>query len=245
VSAKDAEMTEEQAKLLQALQQTYGRGYRRQVVKLLWRKYYQRLRPLIFDGSKRLFDLVGSALLLVLLSPLFLFLMVMVRLDGGPAFYSQIRIGRHGKRFRFWKFRSMVVDADKLKEQLMAQNESADGVIFKMTHDPRITPIGRILRRSSLDELPQLYNVFRGDMSLVGPRPPLPAEVAQYNAHERGRLDTNQGITCIWQVSGRSNIGFQDQVDLDLQYIQNESIWYDIKLLLKTLPAVITGRGAA
>lgn len=240
-----ADAMEEHRKLLSELQKTYGRGYRWQVFKLLYRKYYQRLRPAIFDFSKRLFDMIVSGVLLLLLSPLFLFLIVLVRLDRGPAFYSQMRVGRHGRTFRFWKFRSMVVNADRLKAQLLAANESQDGVIFKMRHDPRITPIGRILRRTSLDELPQLYNVFRGDMSLVGPRPPLPDEVQYYNARERQRLETNQGITCIWQVSGRSDIGFQDQVNLDLTYIQNESLWYDIKLLLKTLPAVITGKGAA
>ncbi len=236
---------EEHHKLLRELQKTYGRGFRWQVLKLLYRKYYQRLRPMIFDFSKRLFDFVVSGLLLLLLSPLFLFLIVLVRLDRGPAFYSQTRVGRHGRTFRFWKFRSMVVNADRLKAQLMAENESQDGVIFKMRRDPRVTPIGRIMRRTSLDELPQLYNVFRGDMSLVGPRPPLPDEVQYYNTRERQRLETNQGITCIWQVSGRSDIGFQDQVSLDLTYIQNESLWYDIKLLIKTLPAVISGKGAA
>lgn len=242
---EEQKIMEEQAKLLDALQKTYGRGYQWQVLKLLYRKYYQRLRPAVFNHSKRAFDFVVSGLMLLALSPLFLLLIFLVRRDGGPAFYSQIRVGRHGKTFRFFKFRSMVVNADKMKIELMEQNQSDDGVIFKMNNDPRITKVGRILRKTSLDELPQLYNVFRGDMSLVGPRPPLPDEVQQYNARERQRLDTNQGITCIWQVSGRSNIGFQGQVDLDLKYIQNESLWYDIKLLLKTLPAVITGRGAA
>lgn len=236
---------EEQDKLLNTLQKTYGQSYRWQVVKLLWRKHHQKLRPKVYEISKRLFDLVASGILLLLLSPLFIALIVIVKLDGGPAFYSQIRIGRHGKRFRFWKFRSMVPNADKIKQELMEENESDDGVIFKIMNDPRITPVGRIIRKYSMDELPQLWNVFRGDMSLVGPRPPLPGEVEQYTSLERQRLETNQGITCIWQVSGRSNIGFQDQVKLDIQYIQNESLWYDIKLLLKTLPAVITGRGAA
>jgi len=203
------------------------------------------VRPFWFRWMKRIFDIFVSGLLLILLSPLFLLLMIIVKLDGGPGFYSQLRIGRHSKAFKFWKFRSMVVNADKLKAALADQNEMKGGVIFKMKHDPRITPIGRIIRRTSLDELPQLWNVFNGDMSLVGPRPPLPEEAEQYTARERKRLDTKQGITCIWQVSGRNEINFSDQVDLDLQYIQDESLWNDIKLLFKTLPAVISGRGAS
>ena len=139
----------------------------------------------------------------------------------------------------------MVLNADKMKEELMQQNEMEGGVLFKMKNDPRITPIGRLIRRASLDELPQLWNVFCGDMSLVGPRPALPEEILVYNAQELQRLEAQQGITCIWQVSGRSELPFNEQVDLDLKYIQNESLWNDIKLLLKTLPAVISGKGAS
>ena len=231
--------------LLKLLDKTYRGKFSFSPVRLTFSVALLRLRLRLFSSSKRAFDVVGSGVLLILLSPLFLLIYLIVRLDGGPAFYSQTRIGRHGKRFRFWKFRSMVPNADKLKAQLQAQNEMEGGVIFKMTNDPRITPIGRIIRRASIDELPQLFNVFMGHMSLVGPRPPLPDEVKMYTSRERLRLEGNQGITCTWQVTGRSNIPFDQQVDLDIEYIENESLWTDIKLLLKTLPAVISGRGAS
>ena len=230
---------------LASLQKTYAGSYWRQVVRMVFKKGWHRARPIWFRWIKRIFDIFVSGLLLVLLSPLFLILFVLIKRDGGPAFYSQLRIGRHGKAFRFWKFRSMVVNADALKAALADQNEMEGGVIFKMKDDPRITAVGRFIRRTSLDELPQLWNVFNGDMSLVGPRPPLPEEASQYTARERKRLETKQGITCIWQVSGRNEISFNDQVNLDLQYIQEASLWNDIKLLLKTIPAVISGRGAS
>ena len=240
-----ARLEEEQKKLLDLLHKTYGRSYSWYVLKGIVKKYVQKVRISRFYWMKRLFDLCASGILLILLSPLFLALIIIIRSDGGPAFYSQTRIGRHGRHFRFWKFRSMVPNADKMKAEIMAQNEMQGGVIFKMKNDPRITPIGRIIRKLSIDELPQLWNVFNGDMSLVGPRPPLPSEVAQYTAAERQRLEAEQGITCLWQVEGRNEIAFDGQVKLDLEYIQNESLWNDIKLLLKTIPAVITGRGAS
>lgn len=235
----------DQSRLLEVLQTTYGCNYGWQLARILCQKHFLRLRAFSHEFCRRFFDVVISGLLLLILSPLFLLLIILVRLDGGPAFFTQTRIGHHGKKFRFHKFRSMVVNADEIKAELMVQNESMDGVIFKIFNDPRVTQIGKVLRRTSLDELPQLFNVLRGDMSLVGPRPPLLDEVMLYNAHERQRLETKQGITCIWQVSGRSNIGFKDQVNLDIKYIQNQSVWYDVKLLLKTLPAVVSGRGAA
>ncbi len=238
-------VSSEQARILEMLQATYGRRYRWQVIRLVLRKYLLKIKAGKFFWMKRLFDLVVSFLLLVLLAPLFLMLIWLIRRDGGPAFYNQTRIGRYGKPFNFWKFRSMVTNAHELKSDILAKNEMADGVLFKIKDDPRITPLGRWMRKLSLDELPQLWNVFRGDMSLVGPRPPLPEEVKLYNANERRRLEADQGITCTWQVSGRNQIGFEDQVALDLEYIQNESIWNDLKLLLKTLPAVISGRGAS
>ena len=142
-----------------------------------------------------------------------------------------------------YKFRSMVIGSDKMKECLLDQNESS-GVIFKMKKDPRITETGRLIRKTSIDELPQLWNVFKGDMSLVGPRPPLPGEVNEYDYPDRKRLNAIPGITCIWQVSGRSNINFKGQVRLDVQYIDNQSFWGDIKILLQTIPAVLSGRGA-
>jgi len=235
---------EEHARILAMLDATYGSGHRQQTVGLVLKMCFQKMRPLLYAMGRRSFDFVVSFLLLVMLSPVFLALVIIVRLDGGPAFYSQKRIGKYGREFKFWKFRSMVPDADKLKAQLASQNEMKGGVTFKMAKDPRITPIGRIIRRASIDELPQLYNVLCGHMSLVGPRPPLPDEVKKYTSEERRRLDTKQGITCTWQVSGRNEIPFDQQVAMDIAYIDSESLWNDIKLLLKTLPAVITGKGA-
>lgn len=194
---------------------------------------------------KRFLDISVSLLMLVFLSPLFLVVSVLIYLENpGPIFYSQIRVGRDGRHFVFFKFRSMVMNADKIKEELMADNESGDGVIFKMKNDPRVTRIGRIIRKFSIDELPQLVNVLKGDMSLVGPRPALPAEVAEYTLDQRKRLHITPGITCIWQVSGRSDIPFSGQVQLDMDYIQSSSFTKDIIILLKTIPAVLTGKGA-
>jgi len=193
---------------------------------------------------KRLLDVFVSAIMLVLLSPLFLITALAIKIDNpGPVLFKQTRVGKWGRLFTMYKFRSMIVDADKMKEQLLDQDESG-GVIFKMKRDPRITRTGRIIRKLSLDELPQLWNVLKGDMSLVGPRPPVPKEVAQYEYTDRRRLDAIPGITCIWQVSGRSEIDFKGQVRLDMQYIENQSFWGDIKLLLKTIPAVLLGKGA-
>lgn len=143
-----------------------------------------------------------------------------------------------------YKFRSMCADAERRKKELLDHNEMHGGIIFKMKSDPRVTRMGKIIRRGSLDELPQLWNVLKGDMSLVGPRPPVPPEVSRYSLGERRRLDVKPGITCIWQVSGRSQLPFQRQVELDVVYIESQTIWGDIKLLLKTVPAVLLGRGA-
>jgi lipopolysaccharide/colanic/teichoic acid biosynthesis glycosyltransferase len=143
-----------------------------------------------------------------------------------------------------YKFRSMYIDAEARKAALAKNNEMDGGVIFKMKHDPRITRVGRYIRRASIDELPQLWNVLKGDMSLVGPRPPVPSEVSQYTLSDRRRLEAKPGITCVWQVSGRSDIPFEQQVELDFAYIESQSLWMDIKLLLKTIPAVLLGRGA-
>ena len=196
-------------------------------------------------AAKRAMDIVGSLAGLVLLSPLFLVIALAVKLTSpGPAFFTQIRVGRYGRHFKFYKFRTMRKDAEALKGPLAPHNESGDGVIFKMARDPRITRVGRILRRTSLDELPQLWNVLLGDMSLVGPRPPLPEEVALYTLDDRKRLDVTPGITCLWQVEGRSDIPFRQQVALDKQYILSQSIWRDIVILLRTIPAIIGGKGA-
>ena len=194
---------------------------------------------------KRVTDITVSGMGLLLLSPLFLGIALAVKLTSpGPAIFSQIRVGRYGRHFKFYKFRSMRQDAELRKAELMDRNESADGVIFKMKDDPRITRVGRFLRRTSLDELPQLWNVFIGDMSLVGPRPPVPSEVESYTLEDRKRLDVIPGITCLWQIKGRSEIPFNEQVRLDKEYILASSIWKDVVILLKTIPAIIGGKGA-
>lgn len=194
---------------------------------------------------KRTMDIIGAAVGLVLLSPLFATIAAAVYFTSpGPVIFSQTRVGRYGRHFKFYKFRSMIPNADSKKAELIKQNESADGVIFKMKDDPRITKVGRILRRTSLDELPQLWNVLIGDMSLVGPRPPVPSEVAEYTLEDRKRLDVIPGITCLWQIKGRSEIPFREQVRLDKEYILAPSIWKDIAILLKTIPAIVGGKGA-
>jgi exopolysaccharide biosynthesis polyprenyl glycosylphosphotransferase len=194
---------------------------------------------------KRLIDMVAAILLLIVLTPLFVVIMSLIYISSpGPVFYKQTRVGRWGKLFTMWKFRSMYTDADARLKEIMAQNEMSGGVIFKMKNDPRIIPVGRFIRKASIDELPQLWNVLKGDMSLVGPRPALPSEVNQYSLEDRKRLEVIPGITCIWQVSGRSNIPFPQQVQLDVQYIQSQSILLDLKLLFKTIPAVLLSRGA-
>ncbi len=196
-------------------------------------------------GIKRFFDVLITVCALIALSPLLLAVAVWIKLDSpGPVIYRQTRVGKNGRHFPFYKFRSMYVDADRRKAALMKQNESGDGVIFKMKHDPRITRSGRFIRKFSIDELPQLLNVLTGDMSLVGPRPPLPAEVAEYTLEDRKRLHVIPGITCIWQVSGRSDIPFKQQVELDKEYIKSQSAWKDFLILLKTIPAVLSGKGA-
>ena len=217
------------------------RGNRRRSLRLLaWQTTVKASYAM-----KRLMDIVFSALGMMLLSPVFLAIAVAVKASSpGPVFFSQMRVGRYGRNFKFYKFRSMRQDAEAQKVALLAQNESADGVIFKMKNDPRITKVGRFLRRTSLDELPQLWNVFIGDMSLVGPRPPVPSEVQEYTLEDRKRLDVIPGITCLWQIQGRSEIPFNEQVRLDKEYILAPSVWKDIVILLKTIPAIIGGKGA-
>jgi len=194
---------------------------------------------------KRLVDILVSGLGMFILSPLFLAIALAVKISSpGPVFFCQVRVGRYGRHFRFYKFRSMRQNAEQQKDGLLAQNESKDGVIFKMKEDPRITRVGKFLRRTSLDELPQLWNVFIGDMSLVGPRPPVPSEVEKYTLEDRKRLDVIPGLTCLWQIKGRSEIPFKEQVRLDKEYILAPSVWKDIVILLKTIPAIIGGKGA-
>ncbi|MDM8567890.1 sugar transferase, partial [Candidatus Halobeggiatoa sp. HSG11] len=173
---------------------------------------------------KRLFDIIVSAIILMLLSPIFLITALLIKCDSeGQIFFSQNRVGKDGMIFKMWKFRSMYIDAEERKAELIKQNEMQGGVLFKMKNDPRITNIGRFIRKFSVDELPQLWNVLIGDMSLVGPRPPLPKEVDQYTPYQFLRLKAVPGITCIWQVSGRSDIPFSKQVELDLEYIEQQS----------------------
>ncbi len=200
------------------------------------------------EGSlkvKRAIDIAGSSTGLLLLTPLFLTTATAIKLEdpSGPVFFKQQRVGRYGKIFTIIKFRSMYTDAEERKAALMHMNETG-GVIFKMKHDPRISRVGRVIRRFSIDEMPQLFNVLIGDMSLVGPRPPIPSEVEQYQVLHRDRLEVIPGLTCIWQVSGRSLLNFDSQVLLDRNYIQNRSLLGDLKLILKTIPAVLSGHGA-
>lgn len=193
---------------------------------------------------KRLVDVLGATVLLLLLSPVFLVIALLVRADScGPVIFRQTRLGLGGRAFTFYKFRSMCTDAEESRNNLLKMNE-VTGPIFKIRKDPRITRVGRWLRRYSVDELPQLFNVLKGDMSFVGPRPPLPDEVAEYEDGQLKRLSVIPGITCLWQVSGRSKLSFDDWVALDLEYIDSRSIILDLRILLKTIPAVISGDGA-
>lgn len=236
--------------LAEELYQRYGRsaGGPGSVLRNLrfWRKKYVWL--VVVGGAKalkRAIDIVAALTLLVCLAPLFAAIALAIKLtDRGPVLFWQTRVGRWGREFPFPKFRSMVVNAEKLKDALLAENQHKNSITFKMKRDPRVTWIGRIIRKLSIDELPQLWCVLKGDMSLVGPRPPVPREVAQYTLADRRRLDATPGLTCIWQVSGRGDIPFPQQVELDVQYIESQSLWFDVKLLLKTVPAVLLGKGA-
>jgi exopolysaccharide biosynthesis polyprenyl glycosylphosphotransferase len=193
---------------------------------------------------RRCVDVVLSAGLLIVLAPVFGFLAVIVKLtSSGPVLFRQVRCGLHGRPFTFLKLRSMQVGAEAFKHALAPYNEM-DGPAFKMTNDPRVTPIGRWLRRTSLDELPQLWNILKGDMSFVGPRPAVVEEVRQYEPWQRRRLSMPPGLTCLWQVSGRNDLSFDEWMKLDLEYIDNWSLWLDLKIAVRTVPAVIFGRGA-
>ena len=208
-------------------------------------EWLEDARTGIYPAFKRAIDVVGAGVGLILLAPMFLAVALLVKLDSpGPVLFAQTRVGRQGRLFRCWKFRSMFNDAEARKAELLANNEMRGGTTFKMKRDPRITRVGRFIRKASIDELPQLWNVLSGEMSLVGPRPPVPQEVAEYTAWQRQRLAVKPGITCIWQVSGRSDIPFEQQVQLDLAYIRKRSLMLDIRLLLATVPAVLFARGA-
>jgi exopolysaccharide biosynthesis polyprenyl glycosylphosphotransferase len=193
---------------------------------------------------RRVFDLIGSFALILILSPFMLLIILVIRLDShGPAIYRQIRCGLNGRKFIFYKFRSMIQGAETKREELDAFNLMT-GPVFKMKNDPRVTRVGRFLRKTSLDEIPQLFNVLWGDMSFVGPRPPVPEEVEKYEGWQRRRLSMKPGITGLWQVSGRNQIDFQQWMKVDLEYIDHWSLWLDFKILLKTIPVVLFGKGA-
>ena len=194
---------------------------------------------------KRFFDIVVAFTALAILSPLLFTVALLIKLTSkGPVFFFQDRVGKHGRVFKFIKFRSMVQEAEKFLDELKLQNEHKDSYTFKMKKDPRVTGIGRIIRKLSIDELPQLWLVLMGEMSLVGPRPAITSEVDQYNRVERQRLAVKPGLTCIWQVSGRGDIPFQEQLKMDINYINERSFIMDLKLLFLTIPAVLSGRGA-
>jgi lipopolysaccharide/colanic/teichoic acid biosynthesis glycosyltransferase len=234
--------------LIEDLHNRYGRDTQNSLAMRwkYWRKKY--LWKLIIGGSnalKRLLDIVVSMVMMILLSPIFFMVALAIKLtDRGPVLFWQARVGQWGQEFPFPKFRSMVTNAEALKDKLLAANDHKNGITFKMKKDPRITWIGRIIRKASIDELPQFWCVFKGDMSLVGPRPPVPREVMLYTLRDRRRLDVKPGLTCIWQVSGRGDIPFDRQVELDVSYIESQSLWLDLVLLLKTAPAILLGKGA-
>jgi lipopolysaccharide/colanic/teichoic acid biosynthesis glycosyltransferase len=203
-----------------------------------------RVDGLYHRFGKRLLDLVGASLALIISSPLVLLAALAIMIETrGSVFYRSTRVGRGGKPFTFFKLRSMVSGADRHRHHLSHLNE-CDGPVFKISRDPRVTVVGRFLRTTSLDELPQLWNVLRGDMSLVGPRPPLPDEVSHYQPWQMRRLEVRPGLTCLWQISGRSRIGFEEWMRLDLEYINRRSFRLDLKILLRTIPAVLSREGA-
>ncbi|WP_088228896.1 sugar transferase [Desulfosporosinus sp. FKB] len=221
-----------------------------------------RSRPVDFDGmamvaydgkprrpwhelAKRIFDVILTGVGLFVISPILLVIVIAIKLTSeGPVIFAQDRVGINGRTFKMYKFRSMVINAEELKAKLAHLNEMS-GPVFKITNDPRVTPIGRFLRRTSLDELPQLWNVFIGDMSLVGPRPPLPNEVNMYDPKHRKRLAVKPGITCIWQISGRNEVDFEEWMEMDAEYVERWSLWMDMAILAKTVPVVLLRKGAS
>ncbi|MEE6683792.1 sugar transferase [Limosilactobacillus reuteri] len=193
----------------------------------------------IYHGMKRLFDIVAATFGIVVLSPLMIVIAVLIKSeDHGPVFYKQVRVGKNGKTFKMYKFRSMFVNADKMLDKLKDQND-VEGPMFKMKKDPRVTKIGQFIRKHSLDELPQFLNVLRGDMSLVGPRPPLPSEVVEYSEYDKQRLYVTPGCTGLWQATERNEVGFNEMVRLDIQYIQRASFIFDLWIIWKTVEIVI------
>ncbi len=242
-NAQRLDLLEELSRLYSIQRMGHASIFRR--ARLLHKTYAWRGVVSGANALKRLLDIVVSLAMLTALSILFLFVAISIKLtDRGPILFWQTRVGKWGREFPFPKFRSMVVNAEQLKDQLLKQNQHSDSKTFKMKRDPRITWIGRIIRKLSIDELPQLWCVLKGDMSLVGPRPPLPREVSLYSLADRRRLDVTPGLTCIWQVSGRGDIPFPQQVELDVQYINSRDFWNDLRILIMTVPAVLLGKGA-
>ena len=202
-------------------------------------------RKRIYEISKRAIDIIGAGSGLLLLSPVIVIVACAIKFTSkGPIFFSQKRVGKNGELFDMYKFRSMVVNAEELKEKLAHQNEMS-GPMFKMKDDPRVTKVGKFIRKTSLDELPQLWNVLKGDMSLVGPRPSLPKEVAQFEKWMCKRLTVKPGLTCYWQVSGRNNIGFEEWMRLDNKYVDERNLWIDIKLIFKTVLVLLGDKNAS
>ncbi len=208
------------------------------------REDYDRPEKVVYRVVKRAVDMVGAFGGLLLLLPLLPFIVAMIKLESsGPVLFGQVRVGRRGQLFRCLKFRSMSLDAEHRKLELEHLNE-ATGAAFKIKDDPRITGVGRFLRRSSLDEFPQLWNVLRGEMSVVGPRPQIPSEVAEYTPEQARRLLAKPGLTCLWQVSGRSHLDFEEWMELDQEYVRKRGLAYEVGIILRTLPAVIDRKGA-
>lgn len=206
--------------------------------------FAQPRKQYLYRFFKRISDIILSAVGLVCLAPVFLILAIWIMVDDfGNPFYSQVRVGKDGRHFRMWKFRSMVKNADALKKELLELNE-VQGAMFKMKEDPRVTRVGRFIRKYSLDELPQLFNVLKGDMSLVGPRPPLPEEVEQYTDYHKQRLLVTPGCTGLWQVTARSEVNFEEMVELDLDYIQRRGFILDLWILIMTVKIMIKPNGA-
>ena len=198
-----------------------------------------------YEICKRAIDIIGAISGLLLLSPVIVIVACAIKFTSkGPIFFSQKRVGKNGELFDMYKFRSMVVNAEELKEKLAHQNEMS-GPMFKMKDDPRVTKVGKFIRKTSLDELPQLWNVLKGDMSLVGPRPSLPKEVVQFEGWMYKRLEVKPGLTCYWQVSGRNNIDFEDWMKLDIKYVEERNLWSDIKLIFKTVLVLFGDKNAS
>ncbi|MBD8069405.1 sugar transferase [Bacillus sp. PS06] len=215
----------------------------REEIELLDLRTLEEKRIYLF--LKRVIDLVGSIVGILIVSPILIFVSLLIKIEdpSGPILFSQTRVGKNGKEFTMYKFRSMVTDAEKRIEDLLKYNE-VSGAMFKMKEDPRVTKIGKFIRKTSIDELPQLWNVLIGDMSLVGPRPPLPREVLEYTKYDSQRLIVTPGCTGFWQVNGRNSVGFNEMVELDLEYIRNRSVFVDIKILFKTVKVLFGSKDA-